>query len=327
MGVGDRSSALFGAFALVAIVSLGASHAYGGIAISNGGPKKKADKSKLKKALARLGPALEICWRGDRPDKVKISLTVAADGSVTKAKQKTKGAAAQCAAGVLAVHSLPATGSKYKAVVALPTEVLDIGAQIQSDLRGYHSALQACGDGTEGTVVLKFKIHPDGSVSKAKIESSTVGDKAVHKCLKKTINAATLTERPGGKVLGYSLNVNLPPASSKTASKSNTGGKMQPKKTGPRPADDISDVMNAKMGKFGACYKKRAKKKKNLSGSVVLRFTIRPAGTVRNVKVRETTLDDSVVEKCLVKVAKTLDFGAHDSSEVTKVFYPFNFSP
>lgn len=327
MGLGERSAALFGALIAAVIVSVGASHAHAGPAISTGGPNKKADKAALNKALNRIAPALEVCWRGDRPGTIKVSLSVAGDGAVTRSKHKTKGAAAQCAAGVLAVQSLPATGKKYAVVVAFPTEVLDVAAQIQNDLRGYHSALQACGEGAEGTVVLKFKIHPDGHVSNASIDSSTLNDKSVHRCLKKTINAATLSERAGGKVLGYSLSVNLPPASSKAKATSSKGTKQQPQKSGPRPAGDISAVMDAKMPKFAACYKKRVKKKKGLSGSVVLRFTIRPAGTVRNVKIRETTLNDSAVEDCLVKVGKTLDFGAHDSSKTTKVFYPFTFSP
>ena len=327
MAVGTRTTTLFGAAMLVALAT---GNAHGDSSIASGGPAKKADKEKLAKSLARIAPSLEVCWRGQRPDAVRVSLRVAADGAVLEAKQKTDGPAAQCAAGVLAVQTLAATGKKYDVVVELVTAALDLGAQIQNDLRGYHAALQSCGNGVEGIVVLKFKIHPDGSVSGAAIESSTLEDESVHKCLRTAINKAKLTERPDEKVLGYALTVNLPGAESGASSKSaasTKGAATQPQKTGPRPAGDITKVMDAKISEYAASYKKRAKKKPTLSGTVVLRFTIRPAGTVRNVKVRETSLADSVVEDCLVKVAATLDFGAHASTEVTKVFYPFNFGP
>ena len=89
---------------------------------------------------------------------------------------------------------------------------------------------------------------------------------------------------------------------------------------------DISAVMDQRKSQFSACYKAQARRDRSLAGEVLLRFTIRDDGTVQNVKVRETTLGNAAVERCMVKVGQSLRFQARAGRAPTKVWYPFSFT-
>ena len=84
--------------------------------------------------------------------------------------------------------------------------------------------------------------------------------------------------------------------------------------------------MRRRRAEFSACYDRYAKANRKLAGRVVLRYTIRDDGTVRNVKIRESTLNHRGVEQCLVKVGKTLRFPSQPGRKPTRVQYPFAFS-
>jgi len=81
--------------------------------------------------------------------------------------------------------------------------------------------------------------------------------------------------------------------------------------------------MRAKLKKFQRCFSRY--KKRGLKGDVVIRFTVRANGTVRNVKIRKTTLKHKRVERCMVSVGKTLKFPGEVGRATTRVFYPFRF--
>ena len=83
--------------------------------------------------------------------------------------------------------------------------------------------------------------------------------------------------------------------------------------------------MNEHKARFSACYDEVAREKPDLKGHVVLRFTIRDNGTVRNVAIRESTLNDKKVEACIVKVGESLRFPGEKGRAKTRVFYPFVF--
>src|SRR5688572_33370574 len=65
-----------------------------------------ADADAITGSLAQARTLMAVCWQRKPPATVKITLQVAASGEVTRATAKTKGPAAQCAAGILAVQTL-----------------------------------------------------------------------------------------------------------------------------------------------------------------------------------------------------------------------------
>src|SRR5687768_18405088 len=72
-------------------------------------------------ALEKVRGQMAVCWQRKPPATVTINLTVAASGEVTKATAKTKGTAAQCAAGILAVSTLAPSAKKWSGAVQITT--------------------------------------------------------------------------------------------------------------------------------------------------------------------------------------------------------------
>src|SRR4051812_23603078 len=98
---------------LVVLVSAVATAAADPVTVVSG-----AASDELVASVAKVRGAMAICWQRKPPASIRIALTVAAGGEVTKATAKTKGAAAQCAAGILAVSTV-AVAKAWKGVVAI----------------------------------------------------------------------------------------------------------------------------------------------------------------------------------------------------------------
>jgi TonB family protein len=140
--------------------------------------------------------------------------------------------------------------------------------------------------------------------------------------------AAIRLSTRGGKTMSMSYQLELGKGGRDPAPQTGATGdpSLTPKKTGPLAAEAISRVMNAHKARISVCYERVARKKRDLAGTVVLRFTIRGDGSVRNVQIKETTLGNKVVEDCIVELGKQLVFPGEAGRDVTKVWYPFAFS-
>ena len=204
-------------------------------------------------------------------------------------------------------------------------------ARIKEDLKPFRVKLQGCYDRVAakspdlaGAVQLGFLIKANGRIVDPEVKSSTLGHAGVEQCLLDTLSAARVSERPGGKTISFSLALSFQGGGAPAAG---IGGNpsLRPQKKGPVSAADLTRVMNEQKARFSACYDKVARKQPDLAGYVVVRFTIRDDGTVRNVKIRETTLNNSKVEKCIVKVGESLRFPGKKGRDKTRVFYPFVF--
>ena len=303
------------------------SPASAGVRVVKGGPAKKVAKQKVVRAIEQVGD-LSVCWRGrsGSPERVVVELDIDSQGRVTRAQHKGRKAVAQCAAGVLAVQRLVGCGKKYTMVVELDGSGGGMDA-IKSELVPYRAKLHACSTPTStGAVQVGFLIRPDGRVVDVEIKSSTLASPAVERCLVDTMKAARLSARPNGKMVSFSMALNFAGGGGGKASGSASAGSLQPSKDGPVSAAALSKVMNENRAAFSACYDKQARHDPKLAGRVVLRFTIRDNGTVRNVKIRETTLASSKVESCIVEVGKQLRFPGEKGRKKTRVIYPFEFS-
>lgn len=297
----------------------------GSVGFASGGPSKKADKKRALSALDDIAPALAVCWRGSPPARVSVTVAVDRRGRITRAADKSGGPAAQCAAGILAVHELPASGAGWTATLRLDTTA-PAEVDLHAELRRHQSTLQGCGGDARGTVGLRFLIHADGRLGGAEVVRSTVEDAAIHRCLTERIEKLRIAKRPGGKTVSYTLEVGL---GGKANAPGSTGSQESaapgPSKKGPVPGPVIQAGIAELSDRFAACYRKR--KQKGARGYVMIRFTIRANGTVRNVKVRKSTLGEARVEACVVKVGTTLRFPGEQGRDETRVFYPISFSP
>jgi hypothetical protein len=88
-------------------------------------------------------------------------------------------------------------------------------------------------------------------------------------------------------------------------------------------ADSIADVINRNMGQIRYCYEQGLQGKPSLKGRVAISFTIDPRGRVSTAGVRNTTLNSSLVEGCMVARLKTWKFPTPAGGLDVKVSYPF----
>jgi TonB family protein len=300
------------------------------VQIVSGGPR--GAKTGVLSSLRSLDGDLKVCWRGKRPSAVRVALTVARDGKVVRSAPRSRGPVAQCAAGVLAVQTMPASSGSYRMTISIPTRRM-AGKTISAALRPHVANLRSCydrnvrGGKPTGRVALKFRIETNGRVGSAQVSRSTLNHPATHRCLIRVANQMRLSVSLRAPVW-YTVSLSFDGSSSSTARRPPSNPALQPRKRGPLAGAVISQVVRAKMAKITGCYDRVARRmRRKPSGKVVIRFTIRGNGTVRNVKVRETTLKNRKIEACIVSVGKTFRFPAEAGRGLTKVWYPFSFRP
>jgi outer membrane biosynthesis protein TonB len=291
--------------------------AAGPAAIVKGGPK--ADKGKVEAALNSAVGSMGVCWRKAPPPKVTVKLAIAADGAVT-ATAATKNAAAQCAAGVLAVWSIPGGAWSGDVEITTGTSAPDLSSQIQSQLLAQAAPIKACqsqAPAAAGPVQIKMSIQPDGSIKDVQVASS-LGAK-IDTCVQKAVTALRIEPIDTSAPVKYALAV----AFAGKAEGGGAGGKLP--ETDPEGGsiagglgvDQVKPVMNTARPKIIACGRKGSGK-----GTVVTRFTIRPDGTTKNVVIKEA-INDKGIEDCLIGVFKALKFPTGPGE--TKVQYPAAF--
>ena len=80
----------------------------------------------------------------------------------------------------------------------------------------------------------------------------------------------------------------------------------------------------ARLGAIKACYERALKRNPNLSGKVVIHWTITQAGTVSGVDVEQDTLGDAEVASCIKSLIARWRFPAPSGGSVD-VSFPFVF--
>lgn len=91
------------------------------------------------------------------------------------------------------------------------------------------------------------------------------------------------------------------------------------KKTGSkataRKAEHVTRIVLNHNRSIQDCYKQALKKKTDLKGKVVVRFSVTPGGTVEHVEVISSTIDYDPMIKCIVnRIRRWNDFGESDIS-------------
>lgn len=305
---------------LVVSMSVPAVATAGPASIVKGGPGK--DKGKVEAALNSAVGSMGVCWRKAPPPSVTVKLVIAADGAVT-ATAATRTAAAQCAAGVLAVWTIPGGAWSGEVEITTGSSAPDLSSQIQAQLLAQAAPIKACQSAAPtaaGPAQIKMKIHPDGKISDVAVTSS-LGAK-LDTCVQKAVTALRIEPIDAPTPVTYQLAVAF---AGKDAGGGAGGGGPLPSTdpeggsiAGGLPVDQVKPVMNAARPKIIACGRKGKGK-----GKVVTRFTIRPDGTTKNVVIKES-INDKAIEDCVLGVFKSLKFPAGEGE--TKVQYPVAYN-
>lgn len=87
----------------------------------------------------------------------------------------------------------------------------------------------------------------------------------------------------------------------------------------------IQKVIRSHLTQIKRLYEQQLKKNPNLVGKVVLTFVIAADGTVKSVKVTNTTVGDEAFEKALMKIVKKWKFPKPVGGGEVMVSYPFIF--
>lgn len=93
-----------------------------------------------------------------------------------------------------------------------------------------------------------------------------------------------------------------------------------------RTEEEVTIVFDQNKGALFSIYNRERRKKPGLKGKIVLEITIAPDGSVSNVKIASSELNDPDLERRIVARVKTFQFTAKNVEPVT-VTYPIEFLP
>jgi TonB family protein len=88
-------------------------------------------------------------------------------------------------------------------------------------------------------------------------------------------------------------------------------------------ASVIRDVIRSKRVDVQACYAAALTRRRDLRGTVTLRFLIQPDGTVSTATVVGDTVDDAGLNACVTASVVTWRFPPPDGGGMVSVTYPF----
>jgi outer membrane biosynthesis protein TonB len=86
----------------------------------------------------------------------------------------------------------------------------------------------------------------------------------------------------------------------------------------------VAKEVRTRLGAIKACYERALKRNPNLSGKVVIHWTITQAGTVSGVDVEQDTMGDAEVASCIKSLVARWRFPAPSGGSV-EVSFPFVF--
>ena len=90
--------------------------------------------------------------------------------------------------------------------------------------------------------------------------------------------------------------------------------------TGRLDSGAVARVFGRRASAFRACYERRLKVKPNLSGKVVIKFTIGTVGRITNIKVASNSTGDSAVGSCIIGKVRSWRFSPPVGGSVTMRF-------
>lgn len=308
-------------YAVIALVVMMAAPARADRVIRLGTVGKGVDRGAVEAALDGAFRGMTPCFRrAGGAGTIKVKVEVGSDGEVVAASAATKGAAAQCVAGLLAVTKFP--GGAWKSEVQV--DAVDPGEWLNAALAKHQAELSACQDkdaAGKGEVALALVIDKGGAVTSASIEKTAAG-KAIAECAKAAALKIDVGTLPGGQDVKYRMSVtyNGGSTSSGTTSSSGTTGATGTTTTsgeggtvkGALAGSAVQKAWEDQRAKALACGAKMAK-----GAAVTVGFAIRANGTVKNVVFKSSSVDKPV-EDCVDKELRAVKFPtANGETQVT----------
>lgn len=270
-------------------------------------------------ALAEAERAMIVCWRAAPPTTVRVALAIDARGLVT-ASAVTPAAAAQCAAGVLAVWQVP--GGAWRGEIDLASRIGadDLAGTISRQFSDRAAVIRACqsvAPAAKGPAIIRVKVHPEGELTDIAV-SSKLG-KAVDRCIEAAVGGLRLDPLATDQPVAYQLSVTFAgarapttPGPGSTTVVAGGGAESPGSVSGPLDAIQVQGVLRTARSRLVACMKGTAAK-------LDVRFTIRAAGTSKNVVVKDAT--NTVIDQpCVTRLVTGLRFPK--ASGETRVVLP-----
>lgn len=93
-----------------------------------------------------------------------------------------------------------------------------------------------------------------------------------------------------------------------------------------RSEEEVTIVFDQNKGQLFSLYNRERRKKPGLKGKLVLEITVAPDGSVTNVKIASSELNDPALERRIVARVKNFKFAAKNVAPVT-VTFPIEFLP
>lgn len=269
------------ALVLVAVTSASAA---ADVAIVKGGPSGN-HRGLADGALGEAGKAMAVCWRAKTSGALRVAVTVAADGAVA-AKPITKGAAAQCAAGILAVWTVPGGAWKGEVEIGAAAATPDLAATIQQQLVARSAPMKACqskAPGKAGSAAIKMKIASDGSIGEVAVASKLGAE--LDKCVALAVASVRIAPTGAATAVSYQLSIAFAGKDEVAPSGGNTGPGAGATVGGGLGAAAVEDGIKQARAQLERCVDRAATQGKR----AVVRFTIRGDGTAKNVVIKEST--------------------------------------
>jgi hypothetical protein len=96
-----------------------------------------------------------------------------------------------------------------------------------------------------------------------------------------------------------------------------------------RNTDTIAALVKAHRKEARDCYEKALTQIPGLKGDVVIHFTLKPNGEVKQAELNEqrSTIREASVSSCVIDVIRAIPFPRSSKGRETTVNYPFNFNP
>jgi outer membrane biosynthesis protein TonB len=85
----------------------------------------------------------------------------------------------------------------------------------------------------------------------------------------------------------------------------------------------IRQVIQSHRDQIKYCYSQELTRNPNLAGKVSVKFTISPKGFVTQATVSETSLNNAIVEQCIIQKIHTWKFPEPKGGGIVIVNYPF----
>jgi len=89
--------------------------------------------------------------------------------------------------------------------------------------------------------------------------------------------------------------------------------------------DQIRRVVTVHLTAVRACYEMELQRSPNMTGTVVVAWTVDATGAVAGAKIQRSTIGSSRVEACVLRQVKVWRFPA--TGATTRVSFPFRFAP